>query len=167
MNVYQWTRNERIKGKTAGIKSCSGGEYLIWHEDFNCPPDPNALPPGYIFCDICEPPSSGKMNIYGYSIPRMRKLGLGQRMKCTACDGAGRYRYEKKEPQPKRRRRRSVIQGEFWTEEEIAVLLEDYENLTRKELEMKLVTRTWRSIVAKASSYKLTRRQLTRKDNSK
>lgn len=35
-NVYQWARNERLdKGKDAGIKSCGGGEYLIWHEDFH------------------------------------------------------------------------------------------------------------------------------------
>ncbi len=35
-NVYQWARNERIdKGKDAGIKSCGGGEHLIWHEDFH------------------------------------------------------------------------------------------------------------------------------------
>ncbi|KKN04811.1 hypothetical protein LCGC14_1093800 [marine sediment metagenome] len=37
-NVYSWAWNERIsKGKEAGILSCSGGEYLVWHEDFQNP----------------------------------------------------------------------------------------------------------------------------------
>ena len=35
-NVYSWAWNERIsKGQEAGIMSCGGGEYLIWHEDFH------------------------------------------------------------------------------------------------------------------------------------
>ncbi len=34
-NVYQWAQREKAKGKEAGILSCSGGEYLIWHEDFH------------------------------------------------------------------------------------------------------------------------------------
>jgi len=35
-NVYSWTWLARIeKGKEAGIKSCGGGEYLVWHEDFS------------------------------------------------------------------------------------------------------------------------------------
>jgi len=28
-----WARNERKKGKDAGIKGCRNGEYLVWHED--------------------------------------------------------------------------------------------------------------------------------------
>ncbi len=34
-NVYQWARREKKKGKEVGILSCYGGEYLVWHEDFN------------------------------------------------------------------------------------------------------------------------------------
>jgi len=34
-NVYQWTRREKKKGKDAGIIGCSGGEYIVWHEDFS------------------------------------------------------------------------------------------------------------------------------------
>ena len=33
LNVYMWARNERKKGKDAGIKGCRNGEYLVWHED--------------------------------------------------------------------------------------------------------------------------------------
>jgi len=34
LNVYMWARNERKKGKDAGIKGCRNGEYLVWHEDY-------------------------------------------------------------------------------------------------------------------------------------
>ena len=32
--IYQWVRNEKKKGKDAGITGCRNGEYVVWHEDF-------------------------------------------------------------------------------------------------------------------------------------
>lgn len=40
-------------------------------------------------CTICEPPGSGKRNLYGYDVPDKRKWSLGRREKCMACDGSG------------------------------------------------------------------------------
>ena len=40
-------------------------------------------------CTICEPPGSGKMNLYGYGIPDKVKWGTGRRENCSACDGSG------------------------------------------------------------------------------
>lgn len=34
LNVYMWARNERKKGKDAGILGSRSGEYIIWHEDY-------------------------------------------------------------------------------------------------------------------------------------
>jgi len=34
MNIYQWTRREKKKGKDAGILGCRTGEYILWHQDY-------------------------------------------------------------------------------------------------------------------------------------
>ena len=34
LNLYQWIRRDKLRGKDAGIIGCRNGEYLIWHEDY-------------------------------------------------------------------------------------------------------------------------------------
>lgn len=132
--------------------------------------------PGFKLCNVCEPPGSGKMNLYGYGVPH--KEGFGRRVKCTACDGVGQTPCEEKEPKPRGRKRgtgrtydrkpgergpgeqveRSENQGYLWTPEELKILDEGFETLTKKELMDKLPGRGWRAIRTKGRLQEMTRK---------
>lgn len=110
--------------------------------------------PGFKLCNICEPPGSGKMNLYGYPLKP-----TGRREKCTACDGEGQTPYRDLEVEPRRMRVSvpKVRTSREWSDMDVKLMEKYFEVATTEQLEEMFPNRTLRAIRAKGHNMGMSR----------